>query len=172
MDTAISKENIYYEAVKATRDSQRKFDYFFLGVCLALVSLSVQTHETTSPNSHIYLLIISWTLLIVSFLSGMYRQEAINTFLRIEADLMPEQEILDRFNQYKTLDQTIIKPDGQEWTSDEIDEVRLKKKIAIERANTLMGKKADRGLWAYRFQKWSFVMAIIFYMLFKIINSI
>ena len=74
----------YIEAFKSYRQAQTKYDYFFIGVILASLSLSLQI--TTTGMCSLYLLFFSWVSLAISLLFGLFRIEQINNFLRVEAN--------------------------------------------------------------------------------------
>jgi len=47
----------------ASRDFQQKYEYYFLGVIIALLSLSIQTFNPTSTPKFIFLINMVWLLL-------------------------------------------------------------------------------------------------------------
>ena len=74
----MNEDYSYKEAFIHHRDSQNKFDYYFLGVILAALSLSIQTYDSTKEPNDTLLIIISWVLFLFSFLAGFFRQERNN----------------------------------------------------------------------------------------------
>ncbi len=65
--------NSYIELVKAQRDAQKKYDYYFLAVIVTLLSLSIQSYKPNDLLTLLFVISIVWILLLASFLSGMYR---------------------------------------------------------------------------------------------------
>ena len=57
---SMSEDNGYKDAFNFHRATQNKFEYFFLGVILASLSLSVQTFNPAIENQQVILIYISW----------------------------------------------------------------------------------------------------------------
>ena len=87
-------------------------------------------------------------------------------FERIEADLMPEQRLLDIFKHARASGQPIGKDaESQEvWNPQEINEVIENKKKVLKIGSERQDEIANRVLIAYRVMKWSFVIALILFM--------
>lgn len=167
----MSEESGYIDAVRNARESQRKYDYFLMGITLALLSLSLQAFKSSADTSFSYLIIIHWILLLVSFLAGMVRQEKINTIQIVEADLIPEQHLLDLFKQSRDRAQPMAKnATGELWTPDEVAKVIENKEQMLKIGDKIQKKSGKIGVIAYRIQKWLFVLGLAAYMLLKILN--
>lgn len=156
------EQRIYIDSVKDARELQRKFDYFLLAVIAASLSLSTQALK---PTDNIYFntfLVLHWTLLIISFLAGMYRQEKINVFQKIEADLMPEKELFGVFKQSKATGETIYKDSqGAVWTTEDMDKVIENKEKVLKIGGERQEKVNKLVIRAYKIKKWAFVLGLI-----------
>lgn len=73
------------KAADEHRLAQNKFDYFFLGVVVGTLALSIQTFDINVEHNSFYLIVLTWLFLIISFLAGIFRQEKILQHLRIQA---------------------------------------------------------------------------------------
>lgn len=157
-------ENVYFELVKNQRESQKKFDYYFLAVIVTLLSLSIQSYKPSDFESCNYIIVFVWILLLISFLTGMYRQERINISLYNEAErtwMSNELEGIERAINNTT---EIVKSTG------EIRQERDKFKRLIDIANKNISKSDKQAISAYNIQKWAFVFSLILYSILKIIN--
>lgn len=168
----MAEEITFSESFRATRDAQNKFDYFFLGVILATLSLSFQTPKVDLPLQHKSLLIASWVLWLISFFSGMYRRERFNLFLFMETqslEFKPKHELLIKA---KRGEEVLFKAPYEMWEPEEIEK-ELKR--TTERVNWV-DKKQDKYnkqmLNAYKIKKWSYILGSITYISFWITNTI
>jgi len=109
----------YIQAFKYYRQTQTKFDYFFLGVILATLSLSLQI-KTNEEMCSFYLLILSWSLLLTSLLSGLFRIERINMFLRVETDKLSFLQKKTNIENAKLKGQEIYKTSTEIWQPDQL----------------------------------------------------
>lgn len=160
----------YTDAFKTARESQTKYDYFFLGVTLGVLSLSIQTFKPDESLRLPILVVCSWVLWLVSFLAGLFRQERINMFLRTEAGFLkfkPRQEILLKA---QSGEQTIYKSPDSLWTSEEIDQELAEVNDAVSMAESYKKKHNRHAFIAYSIQKWSFVSGLLLYAGFRIMN--
>lgn len=55
------------------RRSQEKFDYYFLGIIIGLLSLSIQFFNPDLNAHSYYLMVITWAFLLISFINGIFR---------------------------------------------------------------------------------------------------
>ena len=137
-------EKLTFEKLYITKlESQQKFEYYFLGVIIALLSFSVQVYNPENNYNFQILVFIVWGFLLISLLSGFYRLERIQMILHYDTDRM-------YFIQYK----------NQNSESKIIKEFYKKSK-----------EVSNKALTAYKIEKWSFIFAIIIYLVFKIINT-
>lgn len=137
------EEYVYKDAINSYRSARNKYDYFFLAVTVTLLSLSIQTFSPNESKEFLFLIYSAWGLLLISFLFGIYKQEKIILFLGDESDI-----IYARQYQRKTEESKYIKGGNQ----------------ALDKTNKYITV-------AYHIQKWSFVLAIISYIFFKILNA-
>jgi hypothetical protein len=132
----------YLGALKNFREAQKKFDYFFLGITLAFLSLSVQSFQINNDNHFNYLIIVAWIFLLVSFLCGFYRLEKMILIFSAETDIRESIEI-----KKKSSDSDYFKK-GYKY----LDKTNKKSEIA------------------YKIQKWCFIASLFVFVLFKSIN--
>lgn len=162
--------NVYFELVKNQRESQKKYDYYFLAVILTLLSLSIQSYKPSDFENFTCIIVLVWVLLLISFLAGMYRQERINISLFNEAEKTWSSDELAGIEHAINNDTEIIKSTGEQWTPQEIRQERDKFKRLIDKANENISKSDKRAITAYNIQKWAFVVSLILYSVLKIIN--
>ncbi|MFA4910651.1 MAG: hypothetical protein WC649_06400 [Desulfobacteria bacterium] len=162
--------NAYLELVKAQRESQKKYDYYFLAVIVTLLSLSIQSYKPSDFPNFPFIISMVWILLLVSFLAGMYRQERINISLLNEAEeswLNDEQTGIARaLNNNKES----TKSSGEKWTPQEIKQERERFKQLIDKVNENITKSNKNAITAYGIQKWSFIVSLVLYAALKIVN--
>lgn len=163
-------ENIYFELVKNQRESQKKFDYYFLAVILTLLSLSIQSYKPGDFVSLNYVIAFVWVLLLISFLTGMYRQERINISLFNEAEKTWMSNELEGIEKAINNSTEIVKSTGEHWTPQEIRQERDKFKRLIDKVNNNISKSDKHAISAYNIQKWTFVVSLILYAILKIIS--
>lgn len=132
----------YKDAITSYRIARNKYDYFFLAVTIALLSLSIQTFNPNESKDFLLLIYSAWGLLIISFLMGMSKQEKVIMFLSDESDI-----IYARQYQNKTEESKYIRGGNK----------------ALDKTNKYITV-------SYHIQKWSFVLAILFYIAYKILN--
>lgn len=131
------------DALKAHRASSEKFDYFILGIILALFSLSLQTFNPKPETAYVWFVYIFWFFLIISFSIGIVRQIRINLFLGADVDRL---NIIENYE----------KPN---------------KKNLVKKTELLMRKDSKIVSCLYVIHLISFGLALLIYMAFKIINS-
>jgi hypothetical protein len=123
---------------------------YFLGVILALLSLSIQTYKPADYTSFHFLMIIVWILLLVSFLAGLYRMERIVVFLQEETKYIGIKQFLN---------ENVLKGEKLNKVKDE-----------AKKANGGKRESYKCQLVTYEVQKWTFVSALIVYLFFKVAN--
>jgi len=168
----MNEDYTYKEAFIYQRDLQTKFDYYFLGVILAALSLSIQTYDSTKEYSAFFLIILSWILFLISFLAGFFRQEKINSAYYTATERIKQKKRKELFDNAQSGVVTLQKSMNELWTKEEIQE-------SLENINDILSisdkyiKKYERqSLLAYQIQKWSFFYASYLYILFKIANTV
>ena len=165
----ISKHN---ELIDQYRASLSRFDFFFLSVILGALALSIQTFDLNSDPRSIYLIIITWTMLLTSFVAGLFRQERLNMYRLVEIkslEIPSEKQTLDMAKDGKL---TLVKNHNQPWSIEEIHDA-FTNLLEIEKLTDsykrLHSKQAQK---AYLIKKWSFLYAMFTYALYKITNII
>lgn len=159
----------YIEAFRSYRQAQTKFDYFFTGVILASLSLSLQIRIDDKTCS-IYLIIFSWCLLLISLLSGMFRIERINMFLRVEADKLSSLQKKSRIENAEFQGQPLFKTSTEIWEPDELTNEISKLDGVLASAENYIKAFNVHTLRAYQIQKWCFIFAVFSFALFKVTN--
>ena len=154
------EEYSYKDALTHHHSSQRKFDYFFLGVIIAALSLSIQSFDSSVEYNNTFLIIISWIFFLVSFLAGFFRQERLNLYYVIEAVRMSEQK-----TKYD-IENAIKYEEQKEKFKNRLTEITN----IIRIYDSLSESYEKHTNLAYQIQKWSFFYASFFYILFKISN--
>ena len=166
----MSNEYGYTESLNAGRELQRRFDYFFLGVIVATLSIGIQTKfSTTDPNK--WLLFLSWTLWSVSFLSGFFRQERTVHVLSLETTEMIYKPSKELYKKAQEGQAQIVRPGSEPWTKDELSaEIRKLDELML-----FLDQKKRRGLKAaliaYHITKWSYFVGIALYVLYRMLSS-
>lgn len=159
----------YIDAFKYYRQSQTKYDYFFIGVILATLSLSVQIKFPESTHS-IYLQIITWFSLLISFLSGLFRLERINMFLRVEADKLGFTRTRDNIENARSAGQPVYSSSTEIWEPESLTNEVSNLNSILDSSKNFIKKYNNQSQIAYQIQKWFFVFAIFSYMMFRITN--
>lgn len=165
----MAEEYGYVQAFKYSRQYQNKFEYFFIGVILASLSLSVQLKFPEDICS-VYLLISTWSLLLISFLSGLFRFERINMYFRIEAD---KQSFLQKKKNIENADmqgQILYKTSTTIWKPDELINEISKLDHLLQSSENFIKTFNKQSLIAYQVQKWCFIYAVFLFALFRITN--
>lgn len=159
--------NVYFELVKGQRESQKKYDYYFLAVILTLLSLSIGSYKPSDFENWNYIIVLVWILLLISFLAGMYRQERINISLYNEAE---QTWLHDELAGIEHAINNATEVIGEQWTPQKIRQERDKFKKLIDEINENMSESEKRAFTAYKIQKWGFVLSLILYSILKVIN--
>jgi len=166
----MNKEYGYTEAFLNYRSFQNKFDYFFLGVILASLSLSVQAFDSKTDTGSFHLLLITWFLLLISFLAGFFRQERISIAYKIEVDELRIKSRKDFFEQANLEPQIVSKPSGSVWTKEEITNELSRLNEFLLVADKYFKEIISHSNKAYQVQKWSYFYAVLFYIFYKVTN--
>ena len=160
----------YIDSMKAAREAQQKFDYFFLGVILATLSLSIQAHFSSSTTVHNYLLFLSWFLWLLSFLAGFFRQERTVSVLTLETGYLSYKPKRDLFAQAKESEQPIYRSATETWSMDEIKKELGSLNEILEYSEVLKKKRSKQALVAYRVTKWSYFLGVISFIIYRVLN--
>lgn len=161
----------YEEAIKSQRESQKKFDYFFLGVVLALLGFSVESFDPSPHDKCIWLVPLGWSFLIISLLAGLYRQECINFFLYNEVGKIQHGSSAELFKRAAEGKETIVK--DEHYTPWSPEEIKQKNNLYEETMGILdsrIDKMNKRALYGYKVNKWAFVLGIYCLVSFKILK--
>jgi hypothetical protein len=166
----MSEEYSFKEAFLHHRNSQNKFDYFFLGVVLAALSISIQSFNSTEIYKYTFLLFISWFLLLFSFLAGFFRQERLNMAYRVEVDRINQSDRKETLENAVKGVHILQNPDGSFWSKDTIKKNLDNANSILSLAEAYLKKYNNQSIWAYQLQKWFFFFSILLYIIFKIAN--
>lgn len=138
MDDQLNFANMF----SAGRESIQKFDYYFLGVIIALLSLSIQTFNPLVTPKFIFLINIVWILLLVSMLSGFRRLEKIQLINHYDTRRIYEMEY----------------------------EGEVANSLRIKKYYELSDELNKKSVYLYKIEKWSFIAALLVYLVFKLLN--
>ncbi len=166
----MSEEYSYKEAFLHYRNAQNKFDYFFLGVVLAALSLSIQSFNLTEPQQCVFLLFASWFLMLCSFLAGFFRQERLNMVNYVEVYRISQSTLKNTLENSQKGVIVLQKPDSGLWTEDEIIENLANANSILDLSKSFLNKYNKQSALAYQLQKWFFFFALLLYIIFKIVN--
>ena len=160
----------YIDALEAQRKAQHKFEYFFLGIILALISLSVQTFNPAAYPKAQYLIILFWGLLLAALLSGMYRQEKKDVFLQDETKIIYVREQIEFFEKVKRGEIILCHEPNKPWTDKKLED-KFKGFKTIEASKSKQIDKSNKyATAAYRCQKIAFLLALLIFISLRIIN--
>jgi hypothetical protein len=140
----MDNRGLYLDKIKSFNKDQRKFDYFFLGISMALLSLSVQSYQISTMARYDLLLIVAWLFLLLSILCGFFRFEKTLLSLSSEVEIIEAVEIGNK--------------------STESDFVRGGHK-AIDKYN-------KHAVILYKIQKWYFIISLLLFITYKSIDII
>ena len=160
----------YTESFKNARESSQKFDYFFLGIILATLSLGIQTNSSNQQVICKSLLILSWVFWLLSFLAGFFRQERILTMFNLETGGLlyrPKKEV---FEKAAKGEQVIVKTNDEPWEPEEIKQELDRLNTVLDFSDELRKKRAKHSIIAYSVMKWSYFLGVLTYIIFKAIN--
>ena len=91
----------YYERHKETTRSQERFDYYFLGIIIGLLSLSIQTFDPTNSYQSYYLIVGTWVLLLFSFSVGFFGLTQTLRFKRVDLEKDHNKKLAEKYlNKY------------------------------------------------------------------------
>lgn len=159
----------YIQAFNHYRQIQTKFDYFFIGVILASLSLSLQI-KTTEEMCSFYLLISTWSLLLISFLSGLFRIERVNMFLRVETDKLFFFQKKKNIETAILSSQPIYKTSTEIWKPEELTNEISSLDSILNSSESFINTFNKHSLIAYQVQKWCFIFSVFSFSLFRITN--
>lgn len=160
----------YVESFKAAREAQQKFDYFYLGVILATLALSIQTFSSTPTFCFRWLLILSWAFWLVSFLAGFFRIERTVNFFTVETLYLQYKKQHDLFSKAATGEVSLFKSPNIPWTADELSEELGKLDDILDLNDKLKKTRTKQAHIAYQVSKWAFFLGIFSYIIFRAIN--
>lgn len=111
----------YKEFLLKQRDSQSKFDYFFIGLSLGFLAITFQTNHISEELAFEYILLIAWFAMLVSIFFGILRLRRIYILYSKETDHIkmtiqfPEKktETDDFFSQEMEIDQKFLLSKGR-----------------------------------------------------------
>lgn len=168
----MAEQYTYKDSMLSLRESQKKFDYFFMGVTLAFLAFSVEKFEYNKNYEWILLVPVGWVLLLISLLAGMFRQESITTFLRYEVKKLQYEPRAELFEMAANGQGTIVKdPLGSvRWDPAAIKSENQKMKEIMKSIKDGEDNMMARMMRGYQIQKWAFVLGLISSIVFKIVN--
>lgn len=158
----------YIESFKAAREAQQKFDYFYVGVVLATLALSIQSYSSTPINC--YLLILSWGLWLISFIAVFFRIEKTLSFLSIETGYLQYKQKHDMFSKAQAGQIEFVKSPNVPWMEEELKEELAKMEDLLQFSDKLKKSRIKQARVAYQISKWSYFLGVVSYVTFRAVN--
>ncbi len=87
----------YNERYKEINRSQEKFDYYFLGIIIGLLSLSIQKFDPTISYQSYYLIIGTWISLLFSFSAGFFRLTQTLRFKQVDLEKDKNKKLAKKY---------------------------------------------------------------------------
>jgi hypothetical protein len=170
----MGEQYTYKDAIISLRESQKKFDYFVLGITLAFLAFTVEQFVFQKTYIYYYLVPVGWGFLLISFIAGLFRLESINSFLTYEVKKLQFEPKAKNFELAQNGGAIIVKDKlGKEtWKPDEIKSENDKIKKIMEIIEQNEDKFLKRSLKGYQIQKWTLILGIVAIIVFKIVNLI
>ena len=166
----MAEEYGYVESFKATREAQQKFDYFYLGIVLATLALSIQTYSSTPTYCYRSLLIQSWGLWLASFIAGFFRIERTVSFFSVETSYLQYKQKYDVFSKAQAGQMQLMKEPNSPWTEKELKEELTKMDDLLQFSDRLKKRRVKQARIAYQISKWMYFLGIISYVVFRAVN--
>ena len=141
------------------RQTQHKFEFYFIALVFTILALSIQTSVMTSSNWQRFFEILSWICLLLSGLAGLSRLEWVAVAFRQYGVRQSHQK--DAKKTDKGLAGTkILKKDGTPMSREEL--LTMKKKyIARIYLTTKEIRRIEKSLsLKYKIHKWGFVIGL------------
>ncbi len=160
----------YHDAINAQQAAVQKFDYFFLGIIVASLSFSVQTFSVKCSVAPLFIY-VAWGLLIISFLSGFYRIERINMASYSDSictGILNDIKIFE--NAFKDGKDVKASTENNIIKCSQIPDAITSLKEKYSRQKKYLARDNKRSEIAYQFEKWSFLLSMLFHIIFKIKN--
>jgi len=143
-----------------------------LSVVLGILAISIQSFDAKADYHSIYLIILSWVLLIMSFMAGIFRIERklLLTYVNIDSSSIPEH--IKAFEKASRGESVIMKNEYDEYNEKEIEWELLVLKVKEDLSIKYKNMHKTHIEISYQIFKWSFLFAIITYSLFNVSNII
>lgn len=165
----MSNEYGYTESLNAGRELQRKFDYFFLGVIVATLSIGIQTKfSVLDPNK--WLLFLSWGLWSLSFVAGFFRQERTVHVLSLETTEMIYKPNHELYKKAQEGHARIVKANDEPWTKEELTAEIRKLDELMQFLNEKKRGHVKASLIAYHVTKWSYFVGVTAYIIYRALS--
>ena len=166
----MSNEYGYTESLNAGRELQRRFDYFFLGVIVATLSIGIQTRFSGCDPLK-WLLFLSWGLWALSFIAGFFRQERTVHVLSLETTEMiykPSHELYKKAYEGQA---QIVKNNKDPWTKEELNAEIQKLDELMQFLSAKKGTHLKASLIAYHITKWSYFVGVVVYIVYRSLSN-
>ena len=161
----------YVDSLKEHRESNAKFDYFFLGATITILGFSINSYDPLKSFQFVWLAHEAWGCLVVSFLAGLYRQEKLTGFLYYQTHRLGFENKSEPLKLAKHGNINLEDENNEPWTEKEIAERLeiLEKGVKLTKAGET--RTSRRATFAYKIQKWLFAIGLVALAGFKILNS-
>ena len=142
-----------------SRQTQQKFEFYFIALVFTILALSIQTSVMTELNWQRFFELLSWVCLLLSGLSGLSRLEWVAVVFRLFGNRQTETRNAEKHEQAMA-GGSIQNIDGSVMTKEEMIKMKKHYKDNID----LMTKEISRiEKWLsikYEVHKWGFVIGL------------
>lgn len=138
----MEKSNLYVEERKIFIELQKKFDFYILGISVALLSLSIQSTQHDDSCWCNFIIICAWLFLFISILLGFWRLEKLVLSYSASVDVLEAIHIKQK-----------------QWDS----------KYVVD-GNSYIDKEGDKMAKIYKWQKFFLLLSLVFFIVFKSIS--
>jgi hypothetical protein len=132
---------------------QEKFDFYLIGLTFTVLGLSVQTAKLDGPAPKDTLELVSWSMLFVSGLAGLYRAERAPSLFRLGSVHVREQDRETRLREASREGAAAVHI-GDDGTTRPIDEEIGKSTKAAAYVKNLLDRDYTRLHRIYPLQRW------------------
>ena len=141
------------------RQTQQKFDFYFIALVFTILGLSIQTSVMTLLNWQRFFEILSWVCLLLSGLSGLSRLEWISVAFRQYGSRQSDMRDAEKTEQ-GLAGAPILKQDGSPMSKEEIIKMKKYYKENID-SRTEEIRRIEKGMsFKYKIHKWGFVIGL------------
>lgn len=142
------------------RQTQQKFEFYFIALVFTILGLSIQTSVMTSSHWQCFFEILSWICLLLSGLAGLSRLEWVAVAFRQYGLRQSHQGDVESLDQALSGDRMIEKEDGTLMTKKEILTMKKDSKEEIDLRTKEIRRIEKFSSLKYHIHKWGFVIGL------------